>query len=57
VIAIRNAANDLGGSPAGIDHPCDIDRNQTINVLDAIWARMAGSNSQTALKMITAPSQ
>jgi hypothetical protein len=54
-IGARNNPHTLGGNPAGIDDAYDFDRDKKVGPTDEIIARNNGTNSLTALKLITVP--
>jgi hypothetical protein len=56
-IGARNNPHSLGGpeGPAGIDDVYDFDRDKKVGPTDEIIARNNGTNSSTALKLITVP--
>ncbi|MDY7010415.1 MAG: hypothetical protein SVV80_06635 [Planctomycetota bacterium] len=56
-IGARNNPHTLGGSegPAGIEDVYDFNRDRKVGPTDEIIARSNGTNSTTALKLITAP--
>jgi hypothetical protein len=54
-IGARNNPHTLGENPAGIDDVYDFDRDKKVGPTDEIIARNHGTNSLTALKLITVP--
>jgi hypothetical protein len=54
-IDTRNNPHTLGGNPADIDDAYDFDRDKKVGPTDEIIARNNGTNSLTALKLITVP--
>ena len=54
-IAVRNNSATLGVNPAAIAHVCDFNRDRKVGPTDAIIARNNGTNSSSALKLISVP--
>ena len=54
-IAVRNDPHSLAVNPAGIDDAYDFDRDRKVGPSDSIIARNHGTNTTTALQLITAP--
>ena len=54
-IAVRNNPHTLGVNPANIDDTCDFNRDRKVSPTDQIICRNNGSNSATALQLITPP--
>ena len=54
-IAVRNDPHTLAQNPADIDDVCDFNRDQKVGPTDQVIVRDNGTNSMTALQLITAP--
>jgi hypothetical protein len=55
VVRVRDNPHTLGQDPAGVDSAYDFDRDQTVGPTDEVLARDNGTNSMTALQLITVP--
>ncbi len=54
-IDVRNNPHTLGQNPATITDTCDFNRDRKVGPADAIICRNNGTNSMTALQLITVP--
>ena len=54
-INVRNNPHTLSGDPAGIEDVYDFDRNRKVGPTDQVICRDNGTNSGTALNLITVP--
>ena len=54
-IAVRNGTHTAAENPATITDACDFDRDGRVGPSDAVITRNSGTNSQTALQLITPP--
>ncbi len=54
-IAVRNNPASISVNPAEIDNPYDFNRDRKVSPTDAILCRNNGTNSATALQLITPP--
>jgi len=55
VVRVRDNPRTIGQNPAAVDSPYDFNRDRNVGPADAILARDHGSNSMTALQLITVP--
>ncbi len=54
-IVVRNNPHSATVNPAGIDDNCDFNRDKKVGPTDSIICRNNGTNSSTALQLITVP--
>jgi hypothetical protein len=54
-VAIRNGAHTMASNPAGVTDPCDINRDRKVGPTDQVLCRNHGTNSSTALNLISVP--
>ncbi|MCK4275121.1 MAG: hypothetical protein KAX78_01300, partial [Phycisphaerae bacterium] len=54
-VAVRNNPRTLANNPAAIDDNYDFNRDRKVSPTDAIICRNNGTNSMTALQLISAP--
>ena len=54
-VNVRNNPHTLDVNPAGIDEACDCNRDGKVGPTDQVICRENGTNSGTALQLITVP--